>query len=171
MQIAQTRDCIALVVDASIPVLVDDAMAARGWAGGSGVTWVTADSDTFLVTYSDGTFGGFLLWGSDEAEDQFSAYTANQPTYKIAQACFGTWIISTVAFERYTLQSRLTPPLVENRFVSGERLRFSLRGLWTPQDEWSIAGDPRGPNDNVAGSVIQAPSSQNNFHLMLQTAL
>jgi hypothetical protein len=171
MKIAQTRDCVALVVDASLPVMVDDTMAAAGWIGGTGVSWVSSDSDTFLVTYSDGAPGGFLLWGSNEESDQYVAYRANQQTYKFAQACFGTWIISTVAFEAYTLESRLAPPLVENVFVVGQRLRFSLRGLWTPQDEWAISADPRGSNTVELGMIIQAPSSQNNFHLMLQTAL
>lgn len=171
MKIAQTRDCVALVVDASLPVLVDDAMAAGGWVGGTGVSWSSATSDTFLVSYSDGAPGGFLLWGSNEDSDQYVAYQANQPTYKFAQACFGSWVISTVAFEQYTLESRLLRPLAENTFVVGQRLRFSLRGLFTPQDEWLISADPRGSNGNEIGMIIQAPSSRNNYHLMLQTAL
>lgn len=171
MNIPQTRECVALVTDLALPVMVDDAMASRGWVGGTGVTWAASASDTFFATYSDGTYGGFLLWGSNESSDQYVAYTGNQVTYKYAQACFGTWVISTVAYERYTLASRLVGPLVENAFVVGERLRFSLRGLWTPQDEWTISSDPRGSNGFLIGSIIQAPSEQNNFHLMLQTAL
>ena len=154
-----------------MPVLVDEAMAEKGWAGGSGVTWTKSALDTFLVTYSDGTYGGFLLWGSNEAADQFVANTANQPTYRFGVCCFGTWVISTVAYEQYTLESRLSLPLVPNTYQVGERLRFSLRGLWTPQDEWTISGDPRGANDFLIGSIIQVPSAQNNFHLMVQTAL
>jgi hypothetical protein len=171
MEIEQTRDCIALVTDFSLPVLVDDAMAVGGWVGGTGVTWAPTDADTFLVTYSDGSYGGFLLWGSNESSDQYISYTGNQPTYKYAQACFGSWVVSTVAFELYTLESRLAGTPVVNAYVAGERLRFSLRGLWTPQDEWSVSGDSRAPNEFLVGTVIQPPSIHNNNHLMLQTSL
>lgn len=171
MELPRTRDCIALVTDLSMPVTVDASMVSGGWPGGSGVTWAASTSDNFVVTYSDGTYGGFLLWGSDERADQFVASTGNQPKYRFGVCCFGTWVISTVAYEKYTLQSRLTPPLVPNLYVVGERLRFSLRGLWTPEDEWAISGDPRGSNGFLVGSIIQTPSSRNNFHLMIQTAL
>jgi len=171
MDLPRTRECIALVTDLSVPVMVDQAMVTNGWTGGSGATWTASSSDTFLVTYSDGTYGGFLLWGSDEPADQFIAYTGNQIKYTFGVCCFGTWVISTVSYEKYTLQSRLTGPLVLNDYPVGLRLRFSLRGLWTPEDEWSVSGDPRGSNGFLIGSVIQAPSSQNNFQLMVQTAL
>lgn len=160
-----------LTTDLSLPVMVDTAMVQGGWPGGQGVTWAPSDSDIFLATYSDGTYGGFLMWGSDEPADQYVSFTKNQPTYRFGVACFGTWVISTVAYEKYTLQSRLVPPLVPNAYVVGQRLTFSLRGLFTPQDEWTIAGDPRAPNGFLIASIIQAPSSQNNFQLMLQTAL
>jgi hypothetical protein len=139
--------------------------------GGSGVTWAATQSDTFLATYSDGTYGGFLLWGSDEPADQLVSYVRNQPTYRFGVACFGTWVISTLAYERYTLESRLIPPLVQNVYPVGQRLRFSLRGLWTIEDEWTISGDARGSNDYLIGSIMQAPSARNNFHLLIQTAL
>ena len=171
MKFPRTRDCIAVVRDASVPALVDSAMADGGWVGGTGVTWVGSAADTFIVTYSDGTYGGFLLWGSDEEADQWVSYVGNQPTYKVSQVCLGSWVISTVAFERYTLASRLAPPLVENHYVVGRRLRFSLRGMWTPEDEWTVSGDPRGANTAFVGIVIQAPSERNNQHLMLQTAM
>lgn len=171
MEIPRTRDVIVLVTDLTIPVLVDDAMAAGGWPGGQAVTWVDAGYDTFTATYSDGTYGGFLLWGSDETADQFTAYTENQVKYQFGVCCVGTWVISTIAYEKYTLQSRMTPPLVPNVFEVGGRLRFSNRGLWTPEDEWTIAGDPRGENIFLVGSVIQAPTVDNNYHLMVQTAI
>jgi hypothetical protein len=71
----------------------------------------------------------------------------------------------------YTLQSRLVPPLVPNVYTVGQRLRFSLRGLWTPQDEWTISGDPRAPNHFLVGSIVQAPNASNNNYLMVQTAI
>jgi len=171
MEIPRTRNVIVLTQDLTFPVMVDAAMARNGWPGGQGVTWAASTSDNFVVTYSDGTYGGFLLWGSDEPADQYISMTRNQPTYRFGVACFGTWVISTVAYERYTLQSRLTPPLVPNTFSVGARLQFSLRGLFTPEDEWTIAADPRAPNPYFIGSVIQAPVNQNNFQLMVQTAI
>ena len=171
MEIPRTRDVIVLTTDLSFPVVIDDTMAAGGWPGGQAVTWVDSPIDNFVATYSDGTYGGFLLWGSNESADQYVAYTGNQPTYKFGVCCVGTWIISTVAYERYTLESRLLGPLVANTYTVGDRLRFSLRGLWTPQDEWTISGDSRAPNDFLVGSIIQTPSSDNNFHLMIQTAI
>lgn len=171
MEIPRNRDLIVLVTDLSFPVMVDDALASGGWPGGQAVTWVGSASDEFLATYSDGTYGGFLLWGSNESADQYVAYTQNQPTYKFGVCCMGTWLISTVSYEKYTLESRLVPPLVPNVYQVGDRLRFSNRGLWTPQDEWTIAGDPRGPNNFLVGSVVQSPSALNNNHLMVQTAI
>lgn len=171
MEIPRTRDVIVLVTDLSVPVMVTDAMATAGWVGGQGVTWAHSPDDNFLATFSDGTYGGFLLWGSNETADQFSAYTGNQPTYKFGVACTGTWIISTLAFEKYTLQSRLIPPLVQNVYTVGQRLRFSLRGLFTTQDEWTIFGDPRAPNNFLVGSIVQAPNATNNNYLMIQTAI
>lgn len=171
MDIPRTRDCIVLVEDLSFPVTVDDTMAQNGWPGGQAVTWAATPDDIFLATYSDGTYGGFVLWGSNESSDQFIAYTGNQPLYKFAVACTGTWVITTLAYEKYTLQSRLVGPLVPNIYVVGQRLRFSLRGLWTPQDEWTIFGDPRAPNNFLVGSIIQIPNAANNNYLTVQTAL
>jgi hypothetical protein len=171
VDLPRTRDVIVFTKDLSFPVMVEEVMTRGGWPGGQGVAWASSASDNFLVTYSDGTYGGFLLWGSDESADQYIAQTRNQPTYNFGVACFGTWVISTAAYERYTLESRRAPPLVANSYSVGQRLRFSLRGLLTPQDEWSIAGDSRAPNDFLVATVIQAPSGQNNQHLMVQTAL
>lgn len=171
MQLVRTRDVIALVADQTIPVMIDAAMAAGGWVGGQGITWAPTTTDNFLATYSDGTYGGFTLWGSNESSDQLISYTGNQPRYRFAVACVGTWVIATSSFETYTLQSRLIPPLVPNVYVVGQRVRFSLRGLFTPQDEWTISGDPRAPNNFFVASIIQVPGSNNNQYLMLQTSM
>jgi hypothetical protein len=171
MEIPRTRDVIVLTKDLSVPVMVNDTMVSAGWPGGQGVTWAATPDDNFVVTFSDGTYGGFLLWGSNEPADDFTAYTGNQPTYKFGVVCTGTWVISTATYEKYTLESRLIPPLVPNVYTVGTRLRFSLRGLWTPQDEWTITGDPRAPNNFLVGSIIQAPGPQNNQYLMVQTAI
>jgi hypothetical protein len=172
MEIPRTRDVVTLVKGSANPVLVTSGMAAAGWPGGQGVTWVNDPTgDDFLVDFSDGTYGGFLLWGSNEAADQFIAYTQNQPTYKYAICCTGVWIVTTATYEKYTLQSRLSGPLVPNTYTVGTRLRFSLRGLFTPQDEWTITGDPRAPNDLLIAQVVQVPSSLNNNYLMVQTSI
>lgn len=171
MEIPKDRDLVVLANDVSFPVMVSDAMVAGGWVGGQAVTWVDSPYDSFVVTYSDGTYGGFLLYGSNEQADLYSAYTDNQVTYKFATCCFGTWIVSTIAYEKYTLQSRLVPPLVSNVFTVGQRLTFSLRGLFTPQDEWTISGDPRAPNNYYIGAIAQAPGPENNYYLMVQTSI
>ncbi len=171
MEIARTRDVVVLVSDLSFPVMVTDAMVQAGWPGGQGVTWAATPDDNFVATFSDGTYGGFLLWGSNESSDQYSSYTGNQLRYSFGVACTGTWVISTIAYEKYTLESRLLPPLVPNVFTVGQRLRFSLRGLFTPQDEWTISADPRGANGFFIASIIQAPGPTNNNYLMVQTSI
>lgn len=171
MELPRTRDVIVLVKNRTFPVRIDSALKQGGWPGGQGVIWTDSGQDDFTVTYSDGFAGGFLLWGSNEDADQFIAQDKNQPTYDFAVACFGSWIISTSTFERYTLQSRLVPPLVENVYVPGEVLYFSERGFFTSQDEWTISGDPRAPNPTIVGTVIQPPAADNSNFLMLQTIL
>jgi len=175
MEVSRTRDVIVFVKDLTIPVMLDAAMLQAGWVGGQGVTWIPSPDANFLATFSDGTYGGFLLWGSSEQADQFSAYTDNQPKYGFGLACTGTWIISTIAYEKYTLQSRILPPLVPNVYTVGQRLTFSNRGLWTSQlapfDEWTISGDLRAPNNFFVGSVVQAPGPENNYYLTIQTAI
>ena len=162
---------VVLTSDLSFPVRVDAAMASAGWPGGQGITWVASGSDDFTCTFSDGHHAPFLLWGSNEESDQLIAYTGNQPRYRFGVACMGTWIIATSTFERYTLQSRLAPPLVENTFTPGTQLWYSLRGYFTPQDEWDISGDPRAPNVFAIGTIIQSPNPQNDYYLMLQTVI
>lgn len=165
------RDCIVLFKGDAYPVSVSSSLRTVGWQGGQGVQWVDSPNDEFLVDFSTGLYGGFLLWGSKEVSDQFTASTGNQPQYGFGTFCAGGWVISTRTFERYTWSSRQGGPLVPNTYVVGERLCFSLRGLFTKEDEWTLAGDPRAPNDFFIGSVIQSPTSDNNFYLTLQTSI
>jgi len=171
MEINRSRDVIVLVKDLGFPVQLSSVMTQNGWPGGQGVQWYSSGSDDFTVTFSDGEVAAFLLWGSNEAADQYISYTENQPTYRFGTACVGTWIVSTSTFERYTLQSRLVPPLVDNVYTPGTRLRFSLRGYFTPQDEWTISGDPRAPNNFFVGTIIQAPNAGNNYFLMVESII
>lgn len=165
--IFRTRDVVIFVKSKTIPVMISPAMAAGGWPGGQGVQWIDdPNNDTFLVTYSSGRYGGFLLWGSNEPSDQYVAYYKNQPTYEFAVMAIGSWVVSTTTFEQYTLASRLGGPLVPNVYTPGDKLRFSLRGYFTPEKE-----DPSLPDLFVA-RVIQPPSPTiNNNYLEIQSMI
>lgn len=171
-ELFRTRDCTVFVRSDSYAVSVSPTMLAAGWAGGQGVRWDDSPLDEFRVTFSDGLYGGFLLWGSNEPSDQWTALTGNQLKYGFSVLCAGGWVISTSTYEKYTWQSRnLGGPLVPNNYVVGQRLVFSLRGLWTCQDEWFLSGDPRGSNTYYIGNTIQKPRASNNWTLMLQTSI
>jgi len=170
-EIVRDRDVITIVKGNSQPVMVTDAMAAQGWAGGQAVTWADSPHDELLVTFSDGTYGGFLLWGSDEVADARTALSTNQPTYKFAILGCGTWIISTTTYEKYTYASRQSGPLVPLTYSIGQRLTFSLRGYWTNEDEWTLSSDPRAPNNYYVGYVAQVPSEATSFYMTIQTSI
>ena len=170
-EIIRTRDVVVLATDVGFPVMVDSALVTDGWPGGQGVTWVDSPNDEFTVSFSDGQFGGFLLWGSNEDSDQFISMTGNQPKYAFGVLCMGSWLFSTRVFEKHTLESRNLGPLVENIWTVGNQVFFSLRGLFTTQDEWTIDGDPRAPNNNFLGTVVQAPRANNSNYVMIQTTM
>lgn len=169
----RTRDCYALFKGDAYGVSVSPEMRALGWPGGQGVKWIDSDQDEFLVSFSDGLYGGFMLWGSDEVSDQYTSLTAALPRYGIGVLCAGGWLMATRTFERYTWRSRhgLEPPGTPIVYNVGERVLFSLRGYWTKEDEWSLSLDPRRPNTYYIGSVVQAPSALNNYYLTLQTSI
>lgn len=167
----RTRDCIILFKGDTLPVTVTPAMAAGGWQGGQGVQWLPATKDDFLVGISDGLTAGFMLWGSDESSDQFTAMTRQQPHYQYGQMAFGGHLMMTRSFERYTWASRQVGPLVPIPYLAQDRLFFSLRGFWTSEDEWTLSGDPRAPNEHLAGYVMQAPVASNSFYMTIQATL
>ena len=165
------RDCILFSKDDSYTVRVDPAMVAGGWPGGQGVQWVHTDTDEFMVTYSSGHFGGFLLWGSDESADRFTAMTGNQTFYGgDAVMLSGSTHISTSSYEKYTYASRLVGPLVPLVYASNDLLYFSLRGLWTKEDEMTLSGDPDAPALSV-GRLMQVPQLANQFFLGIKATL
>ena len=147
MEVARTRDMVVLSKGDAYAVLVDVTMRTGGWQGGQAVVWTDSPRDEFLVTYSDGLYGGIMLWGSNESSDQFISMVEQQPTYGYGVLGTGSWLMSTRTFEQFTYASRTGGgPLVPITYVVGERLRFSLRGYWTNEDEWTLSGDPRAPN-------------------------
>lgn len=124
-----------------------------------------------MVTYSDGIYGGFLLWGSDEVADKFTGMTGNQVSEGYGIFCAGGWLLSTITYERYTWASRQLGPLVPITYTVGERLRWSNRGWWTNEDEWTPSGDPRAPNNYFTAYVVQVPRPENNQYLVVQTSI
>lgn len=167
------RDCYVLFKGDTYTVAVSSAMATQGWQGGQGVKWDDSPIDEFIVTFSDGIYGGFMLWGSNESSDQFVSMTGNQPLYGFGTFCAGGWIIATRTFEQYTYASRIGGgPLVPIVYTVGQRILFSRRGYWSIEDEWSQAPlDPRRPNTFFVGSVVQLPLPINNNYIVLQTSI
>ena len=170
-EITRTRDVIVFVKGEVFTVNIDDDLAVGGWAGGTGCQYAASPDDEILVTRSDGYTAGFLLWGSDEVPDDFTGMTRNQPTYKFGVVCAGGWLMATSSYEQYTYASRLGGPLAPITYAASDRLFFSLRGLWTKEDEWTLSGDPRAPQGNPIGSVAQAPSPDLNNFMTIQVVL
>lgn len=166
----RTRDCVFFSKDESLPVVVSSAMVQGGWPGGQGVQWVGSVEDEFLVTYARGQAAGFLIWGSDEDGDKHTAITGHQPHYRFATMISGSVIFATSSYERYTLASRLAPPLVPIVYAPNQPLFFSLRGLWTNEDELTLSGDATAPA-GLAGMVAQVPKALNHSFLGVQTLL
>jgi hypothetical protein len=169
-EIFRTRDCVVFFKDDSTTVAVDDTLVQQGWPGGQGVQWVDPASDEFLVTFSQGIFGGFLMWGSDEAGDDHTAITRNQPHYRFATMLWGAALFATSTYERYTWASRQVGPLVALSYAPDQRLYLSLRGLWTSEDELTASGSPLAPAP-LAGIVAQIPKALNDYYLGVQTVM
>lgn len=171
-EVLRTRDVIVFFKDVTITVNVTATDASEGWAGGQAFNWTASTDDRLVVTKSDGLAAGFALWGSDESSDAFTAMTKNQPAYHYVVLAAGGWMISTANFERYTYASRAGGgPLVPISYAASDRLLFSLRGLFTKEDEWALSADPRGGNGNFYGVVTQKPVAERNWHLGVQVII
>lgn len=171
MEIPRTRDVIIFDKGKTFTVNLTQEMVSGGWKGGQGVQYVSAQNEEPYVTYSSGIAAGFLLWGSDEVSDDFTAMTRNQPTYAFATMGAGAWLMSTATYEEFTYASRIGPgPLVPIVYNPSDRLYFSLRGLWTKEDEFVLSGDPRAPNV-IIGSVSQAPSPGWDNYMTIQVSI
>ncbi len=171
-EIFRTRDVVVFFKGSTITVDVTANDSIAGWRGGQGFQWTPPIGDQLLATASDGLYGGFALWGSDESSDEFTAMTRNQPTYRYVVLGAGGWIIATSSYEKFTYASRTGGgPLVPLTYNASDRLVFSLRGLWTKEDEWTLSGDPRAPNNYFIGFVAQRPTGGNNNYLSIQVSI
>jgi hypothetical protein len=169
--IQRGRDCILYFYGDRQTVVVADAMVTGGWAGGQGVQWADSPLDERVVTYSTGLYGGFLIWGSNEPGDDFTAMTRSQPHYRYATMFSGGCLIGTTSYERYTYTSRTGPgPLVPLTYLPNDVLYLSRRGLWTNEDEMTPAGDPLAPAF-FTGFVAQIPKPANAYYLHIQTSM
>lgn len=170
-EIIRSRDCIIFLKGDSQTVVVSQDMVDSGWPGGQGVQWSSSTSDERIVTFSQGLFGGFLIWGSDELGDDFAAQTRSQPYYQYATLLTGSNVISTSTYERYTYASRIGGgPLVPLVYTMQAPLYFSSRGVWTIEEEMSLVGDPQAPALSM-GVVCQLPKDNNKHFLGVQTFL
>jgi len=172
IDLLRSRDCVVFSKGDAYAVTVSQAMLDGGWVGGQGVQWGPyTDPDSPILTYSSGLFGGFMLWGSDETADQFTAMSSQFLYYDYGVVMAGRSIMSTLAFEKYTYASRLSgPPYVPITYNPCDPLFMSLRGYWTNQDELTLSGDPRAPA-LYCGLVSQVPKAVNQFYLGVQTKL
>lgn len=170
-EILRFRDCIVFFKGDTQTVAVSPAMVAGGWPGGQGVQWVASTSDERVVTYSEGLYGGFLIHGSDEVGDRFTAITRQQPVYKYATMFSGGCLISTSSYERYTYASRIGGgPLVPLTYQVQDILYLSKRGLWTKENELTLSGSPLAPAF-FTGFVAQTPKASNQLFLGIQTSM
>jgi len=170
-EILRSRDCVVLYYGDRQTVAVDSAMAQGGWPGGQGVQWVGVVPDVRTVTYSNGLYGGFLVWGSDETGDRFVSTTRNQVVYREATMFSGGCLMLTSSYERYTYASRIGGgPLVPLAYGPNDVLYLSLRGLWTKEDELTLSGNLLAPAF-YTGFVAQVPKPSNRQFLGVQTSM
>ncbi len=154
---------------------MDTALVEGGWAGGQGVQWADSTVQEPLVTYSTGLYGGFLIWGSDESADQFTATTRSQVVYRTAVMFAGGCLMSTSTYEKYSYASRIAyglglGPLVQIDYAPNDLLYLSLRGFWTNENELTLSGSPLAPAF-FTGFVAQVPKAANRFYLGIQTSM
>lgn len=168
--ILRSRDLLLFFKGDIYTVTPDPVMLAQGWAGGQGVMWAPGFNDERTVTFSDGRYGGVILWGSDEDADQFLGITGTQEVNYFAVFAAGGNLLTTRTYERYTYASRLAPPLVPIVYTPNQILYYSLRGWFTPEDEATLTLKPWAPNFFV-GFVAQVPREDNDWFLGVQTSM
>lgn len=170
-EIIRGRDCVVLYAGDRQTVAIDPTLEVGGWPGGQGVRWIDVLPDVRTVTYSNGLWGGFLVWGSDEVGDRHTAMTLNQVVYRFATFFSGNCLMMTTTYERYTYASRVGGgPLVPLLYAPNDVLYLSLRGLWTKEDELTLSGSALAPAF-PAGIVAQVPKVTNQNFLGIQTSM
>lgn len=169
-ELFRTRDCTVLFKDTTYTVVVSSEMVAGGWPGGQGVQWAGSADGQLVVTYSKGSAAGVLIFGSNEVGDDFSAISKNQPYWRFATMITGSSLLMVSSYEQFTRASRIAGPLVPITYSPNDELYFSLRGLWTNEDERTLSGDPAAPSV-VAGYVAQVPKASNRNFLGIQTVM
>lgn len=166
----RSRDLIIYHKGDTLPVSLNASLLSSGWVGGQGVSWRSGALDRWTVGPSEGQYGGFLLWGSDESADQYTSLTRAQVVYGTAVLGYGGWLISTTTYERYTYASRIGGgPLVALTYAPNDVLYFSLRGYWTKEQELVLSGSS--VPSNPCGRVASPPKAANHFWLGVHTAL
>lgn len=170
-EISLTRDCYIIGKGDTFTATISSEMATTGWVGGQGVRYTSSPKDELTVTYSDGLYNGFLPFGSNETSDQHTSMTGQNPFYRYAVVGTGNWIVWTVAYEKYTYASRQSGPLVSLTYSPSDKLLFSLRGLFTSQDEWALSSDPRAPNGYYIAFVMVPPSAATDGRMLVQVSL
>jgi len=170
--ILRSRDLLLFFKGDLYTVTPDSTMLAQGWAGGQGVMWTPGYNDERTVTFSDGRYGGIILWGSDENADQFMGITGTQTVNYFAVFAAGGNLLTTRTYERYTYASRtLGGPLVPLVYTPNQILYYSRRGWFTNEDESVIPPAlPFAPNFFV-GFVVQIPREDNDWFLGVQTSM
>jgi hypothetical protein len=169
LETIRNRDCIILAKGDFFTANVNAATAVSGWKGGQGFQYTAPVGDELLVKLSDGLYAGFALWGSDEPPDEYTSMTRNQPAYNFVVLGAGGGVLLTTTYEKYTYASRIGPgPLVPIQYNASDRLVFSSRGYWTKEDEWTLSGDPRAPNNYYLGFVAQVPTPAREGYMTIQ---
>lgn len=171
IDIVRGRDCTLFVKGDTHAFPLDPTLLAGGWVGGQGVTWTSSTSGLPTLGYSQGLYGGILIWGSDEQGDRYTALTGQQLKYGYGVLMVGRGLISTIAYEHYSYASRTGGgPLVPLVYTPGEVLYLSRRGYWTNEDEMILAADPNAPAF-FTGFVAQRPRANNQYRLGIQTSM
>ena len=174
------RDYAALHKGDSLPVKINAALAASGWAGSQFVRWIDDGSGEPCVTLADGRYCGFLPFGSNESGDQYTSITATATTYRSTTMFFGGNIGFSRIFETETYESRHGGPLALQVYSVQRALYVSENGKITTENESDPAvnpgllfpdGTPITANSFVFFGIVMVPphATRTNNYLGIQT--
>ena len=130
------RDCVLFHKGDTMPIKISATLATRGWVGGAFVRWGDDGTGEPGVDLANGTYCGFLPFGSNESGDQYTAITQTNVRSRTVSLYFGGNFLATTSYERYTYASRHGGgPLVPLVYSVQQFLYVSENGLLTNQDE------------------------------------